>query len=136
MLEQVLKHLNNYFVVKNGVHKGTFTISSGTLNLDFLQTNQYFKIVGSVFNDGVYIYPTNELVDETFDGEIQAMAVPRAVVELSDEIKAWCDENPASAYVSEAFGGYSRTRATSGGTGAPASWEDVFRGRLSAWRKL
>lgn len=136
MLEQVLRNLNNYFVVKDGVHKGTFTVSSGTLNLDFIQKSQYFRIIGSVFNDGVYKYPTTALIDETFDGEIWAMAVPRAVEELAEDIQVWCTENPPSAYVSEAFGGYSRARATSGGTGAPATWEDVFRGRLNAWRKI
>ena len=136
MLEQVLRHLNNYFIVKDGVHKGTFEVSSGTLDLDFLQNGQYFRIVGSVFNDGVYQYPASKLTDEVFDGEIDAMAVPKAVIDLSTEVGAWCTNNPPSAYVSEAFGGYSRTRAVSGGTGAPATWEDVFRTRLNAWRKL
>lgn len=136
MLEQVLRHLNNYFVVKDGVHVGEFEISSGVLNLDFLQTNQYFRVVGSVFNDGVHKYPATDLVDEKFEGEIQAMAVPKAVVELSTEIGEWCVKNPPSAYTSEAFGGYSRTLAVSSGTGAPMSWQDVFRGRLNAWRKL
>lgn len=136
MLEQVLRHLNNYFVVKNGVHKGTFEISSGVLDLDFLQTDQYFRIIGSVFNDGVYQYPASELKDEKFDGEIWAMAVPAEVINLSTDIGEWCTNNPSTAYVSEAFGGYSRTLATSGGTGAPVTWEDVFRGRLNAWRKL
>lgn len=136
MLEQILRHLNNYFIVKDGVHKGTFEVSSGTLDLDFLQNGQYFRIVGSVFNDGVYQYPASGLTNETFDGEIDAMAVPKAVIDLSTEVGAWCTNNPPSAYVSEAFGGYSRTRATSGGTGAPATWEDVFRTRLNAWRKL
>ena len=136
MLEQILRHLNNYFVVKDGVHKGTFEVSSGTLNLDFLQENQYFRVVGSVFNDGVYKYPAENMTDEVFEGEVHAMAVPKAVIDLSAEIGTWCTNNPPSAYASEAFGGYSRTLATSSGTGAPVSWQDVFRGRLNAWRKL
>jgi hypothetical protein len=136
MLEQILRHLNNYFVVKDGVHKGTFEVSSGTLSLDFLQENQYFRVVGSVFNDGVYKYPAEDMVDEVFEGEVHAMAVPKAVVDLSAEIDAWCTNNPPSAYTSEAFGGYSRTLAVSSGTGVPVSWQDVFRGRLNAWRKL
>ncbi len=136
MLEQILRHLNNYFVVKDGVHRGTFEVSNGTLHLDFLQNNQYFRVVGSVFNDGVHNYPDCSMVDETFDGEIQAMAVPKAVIDLSAEIGEWCTNNPQTPYASEAFGGYSRTLATSSGTGAPVSWQDVFRGRLNAWRKL
>ena len=39
MLEQVLRHLNNYFVVKDGVHADEYEISSGALDLDFLQEN-------------------------------------------------------------------------------------------------
>ncbi len=136
MLEEVLRHLNNYFVVKDGVHIGKYEISSSALDLDFLHENQYFRVVGSVFNDGVHQYPTDGLVDETFNGEVWALAIPKAVVDLSTEIRAWDASNPPSAYVSEAFGGYSRTLATSGGTGAPVSWQDVFRGRLNAWRKL
>lgn len=136
MLEQILRHLNNYFVVKDGVHSGTFDISSGTINLDFLQEGQYFRVVGSVFNDGVHQYPVNNLTDESFDGEIWAMAVPKDVLILSEKIGAWCTNNPVSPYASEAFGGYSRTRATSGNTGAPVGWQDVFRGHLNAWRKL
>jgi len=136
MLEEVLRHLNNYFVIKDGVHTGKYEISSSALDLDFLQENQYFRVVGSVFNDGVHQYPTDELVDETFNGEVWALAIPKAVVDISTEISAWNTNNPPSAYVSEAFGGYSRTLATSGGTGAPVSWQDVFRGRLNAWRKL
>jgi hypothetical protein len=101
-----------------------------------LQENQYFRVVGSVFNDGVYKYPAEDMVDEVFEGEVHAMAVPKAVIDLSTEIDAWCVNNPPSAYASEAFGGYSRTLATSSGTGVPVSWQDVFRGRLNAWRKL
>ena len=136
MLEQVLDRLNNYFVVKGGIHPGKYTVSSGHLELDFLQTGQYFKIVGSVFNNGVHIYPAEDLVDEVFDGQVWAMAVPKQVVSLAQEISEWCVANPPTAYTSEAFGGYSCTRAADGGTGAPASWESVFRSRLNRWRKL
>jgi hypothetical protein len=76
------------------------------------------------------------LKDEEFTGEIWPMAVPKAVVDLSEEISEWCTNNPRSAYTSEAFGGYSYVRATGSGTNAPASWEDVFRGRLNRWRKI
>ena len=136
MLEQVLDRLNNYFIVQNGVHMGKYEISGGTISLDFLQDGQYFKIVNSVFNDGVHVYPATDLVDEEFIGQICAMAVPKQVIALADEIEEWCTNNPRSAYVSEAFGGYSVTRSTGAGTGAPSSWEDVFRSRLNRWRKL
>ena len=139
MIEQVLDHLNNYFIVENGNHKGHYTISGGHVDVDFLQENQYYRIMGSVFNDGVHQFtsdPDEDLTDEEFDGVISAMAIPKAVEDLTADIGAWCTENAPSAYVSEAFGGYSRTRASSAGTGAPVSWEDVFRARLNRWRKL
>ena len=55
MLEQVLRHLNNWFVVD--VHDGSFVVDGGGITLPFLQDGQYFRVVGSVFNDGVYQYP-------------------------------------------------------------------------------
>ena len=76
MVGVVLNHLNNYFVVKDGIHRDTFTIENGSVSLDFLQNGQYFKIIGSVFNDGIYQYPVTGLTDEEFEGEIWAMAVP------------------------------------------------------------
>lgn len=139
MLETVLDNLNNYFIVDGGDHTGHFVINNGIINADFLQEDQYFKVTGSVFNDGVYKYKSEgiEFVkNEEFDGTVSSMAVPKAVISLSEEIGAWCATNAPSAYVSEAFGGYSRTRASSVGTGAPVSWEDVFRARLNRWRKL
>ena len=55
MLTELCAELRNYFEVPNGRHFGKFTISGGSIApLDFLQEGQYFRIVGSVFNDGVY----------------------------------------------------------------------------------
>lgn len=136
MLEAILNHIHNFFVVPGGAHRGTFTIASGTFTVDFLQRGQYFRVVGSIFNDGVYQYPASDLVDEEFTGEVWAMAVPPAVIALSKEIEAWSEDNPTSGFVSEAFGGYSYSRATTPGTGVPLTWESVFRARLAPWRKL
>ena len=66
MLEQVLRHLNNWFLVD--IHEGTFTVENGSIALPFLQTNQYFRICSSVFNDGLHLYPAVDLTDETFTG--------------------------------------------------------------------
>jgi len=136
MLEQILDHLHNYFVVKGGVHAGTFTVADGSIDLDFLQQGQYFKIVGSVFNDGVYQYPATGLTTETFNGEIWTMAVPPAVIALSVEIGEWVGSHPNDGYLSESFGGYSYSLGTNSRGSAPAGWEDVFRGRLNVWRKV
>ena len=144
MLEQVLNHIRNYF--EKEIVSGTYVISSGTLQVDFLKDNQYFRIVGSVFNDGVHKYPSDELVDETFDGSIWAMAVPPAVVALCDDIEAWeakyggIDGALMSPFSSESFGGYSYTKKSSNGqtiyNNDPSDWRSVFRSRLNVWRKI
>ena len=66
-------------------HNGTFTVKDGNMPLDFLQDGQYFRILGSVYNDGVYQYPA-VLTDEVFEGQIWAMRVPPAFIALSGEI--------------------------------------------------
>ena len=134
MLEQILNRIHNYF--ERYTVEDTFTISSGSIELDFLQEDQYFRIVGSVFNDGVYKYPADDLVDETFNGSIWALAIPPSLIKLSTEIEEWEEENSHSPYVSESFGGYSYNKGTNSQTGNPISWEDVFRSRLNHWRKI
>lgn len=138
MLEQVLRHLNNWFLAD--IHEGTFTVENGGIALPFLQTNQYFRICGSVFNDGLHQYPAVDLTDETFTGSVWALAVPKTVVSLSEDIAAWQEKNGeavASPYQSESFGGYSYTKRSGGNdSGTLNSWQDAFRGRLNDWRKL
>lgn len=137
MLEQVLQHLNNWFLVPDGVHSGTFEIKGGSIALPFLSVGQYFRIIGSVFNDGLHQYPANNLVDETFEGAVWALAVPNAVVALSEEMEAWQEKNEAASsgpYQSESFGGYSYTRAT-GENGKTLTVFDVFAEKLNPYRK-
>lgn len=138
MLEQVLRHLNNWFLVE--IHEGTFTVENGSITLPFLLTNQYFRICGSVFNDGMHQYPVVDLTDETFTGSVWALAVPKAVVALAEDIAAWEEKNgeaAASPYQSESFGGYSYTKRSEGSdSGTLNGWQDAFRGRLNDWRKL
>ena len=138
MLTELCAELRNYFEVPNGRHFGKFTISGGSIApLDFLQEGQYFRIVGSVFNDGVYQYPAASLTDEVFEGAVWAMAVPPTLVALSAEIKAYNDSDAGktSPYTSESFGGYSYTKATDA-NGAPIGWQKAFASRLNKWRKL
>ena len=147
MLTELCQELRNWFVREK--HFGTFTIENGELSIlsDFLLENQYFRIVGSVFNDGVHKYPDDELVDETFAGSIWAMAVPPSVIALCDEIEAWQDKYGAidgqamSPYSSESFGGYSYSKSSGGsssgsGSGGGVSWKSVFGDRLNRWRKI
>lgn len=138
MLEQVLRHLNNWFLVE--IREGTFTVENGSITLPFLLTNQYFRIVGSMFNDGLHQYPAVDLTDETFTGSVWVLAVPKAVVSLAKDIAAWEEKNGeavASPYQSESFGGYSYTKRSAGSdNGTLNGWQGAFKGRLNDWRKL
>ena len=139
MLEKVLMHLNNWFLVPGGIHEGTYTIEDGGIALPFLANGQYFRICGSVFNDGLHQYPATDLKAETFEGTVWALAVPQAVIDLAAEIEAWETKNGEAAsgiYQSESFGGYSYSKATDSATGGALTWQSAFRSRLSAWRKL
>ena len=141
MLETVLIHLKNWFVVPRGVHEGIYKIENGALELPFLQNGQYYRICGSVFNDGLHKYGDSEdkLQNETFSGTVWALAIPKSVVELSAEIKEWQNKHGnavASPFSSESFGGYSYTKATDSATGAQATWETVFRSQLNPYRQM
>lgn len=138
MLTELCAEIRNYFLVPGGIYRGTFTISGGELApLDFLKQGQYFRIVGSTFNDGVHRYPSAGLADESFEGAVWAMAVPPAVIALADDIKAFCesDASKVSQYQSESFAGYSYTKATDK-DGAPLSWQGVFAKRLNQYRRM
>ena len=139
MLEQVLMNIRNWFPVKGGIYSGTFTIEDGGIALPFLANGQYFRICGSLFNDGLHQYPADGLVDETFNGTIWALAIPKAVIELADEIGKWQEKNgeaASSPFSSESFGGYSYSKATDAETGGAVTWQSAFKKQLSAWRKI
>ena len=137
MLTELCAELRNYFVVK--IHEGRFTINGGKIApLDFIQENQYFRIVGSVFNDGVYQYTADlVLTDEIFSGSVWAMAVPPTLIALAEDIKKYneSDEAKPSAYTSESFGGYSYSKATDE-NGVAVSWKKVFASRLRPYRRI
>lgn len=146
MLDEVCGYLNNWFVKE--VRKGEFTFTAEGFDADFLQQNQYFRVVGSVFNDGVYAYPASEMIEETFTGEIWAMAVPPAVIALTHDIEEWQEKYGSASSVnmspfsSESFNNYSYTKASGGNRGnqssssAPLTWKDVYGTKLTRWRRL
>ena len=137
-LTEICAELRNWFVVPDGVHIQTYTISGGSIApLDFLQDGQYFRIIGSVFNDGVHQYPASDLTDEVFHGAVWAMAVPPTLIALTAEIEEYnkSDAGKASPYISENFGGYGYTKAT-GSNGKVLTWKSVFADALNRYRKL
>ena len=101
---------------------------------------QYFRIVGSVFNDGLHQYPCTNLVDECFTGEVYSLAIPSAVIELAERIEEWESANGQAArtpYASESFGGYSYAlKSQTSGAETSTSWQGAFANELRAWRKL
>lgn len=142
-LTELCQDLKNWFVRER--YSGTFTISDGNITADFLTEGQYFRIMGSIFSDGVHKYPATDLSSETFTGSVWALAIPKPVLSLAEEIKAWRDKYETtdsaalSPFQSESFGGYSYSKSSgysSGDGNSGASWQNVFRSRLNMWRKL
>lgn len=150
MLNAVCLEVRNFFDRNQPKIFGDIVISDGAItNADFLsdiQGNQYFRIVGSVFNDGVYQYTDElELTDEVFNGAIWLMRVPRDFLALVAEIEDWqakyggVGTEAMSPFNSESFGGYSYSKSggnTAGGSSSGgASWQAAYGTRLKAYRR-
>ena len=143
MLTELCQELHNWF--EREKRSGSFRIANGMLEADFLLPGQYFRVMGSLFNDGVHQYGNDFLNDEDFTGSVWSLAIPVAVIKLSEDIDAWRakyeapDSSAMSPYMSESFGGYSYSKgsAISGtGTGGATSWRTSFASRMNAWRKI
>lgn len=148
MLTEVCQYLHNWFDRDQAKFYGQINIESNLIQVDNedigLTEGQYFRIIGSLLNDGVYQYPSEELQDESFRGAIWSMALPPAVLALSEEINEWQEKyggvssQSMSPYQSESFGGYAYSKAGGGsaGNGTTSGWQDVYANRLSPWRKI
>lgn len=154
MLTELCQYLKNWFELDQ--ISGEVTISGNGINVvtdslifgsktPTIQLGQYIRIIGSAFNDGVIQYGSDELVDETFDGAIWLLGIPRTVIELADEISEWrakyetVASHAMSPFNSESFKGYSYSKSTgSGGSGSESAlgWQNVFGPRLAPWRKI
>ena len=136
MLEEVLRYLWGVQAYKwphQEIYGGTFEIKEGGIVLPSLLNGQYFRIVGSVLNDGVYQYPCSVLTDETFSGAVWTLKLDPALLNLVSDIEKWQNENKKtieSPYQNESFGGYTYTKDNS------ISWKTVFADRLNRWRKI
>lgn len=145
MLTQVCQYLRNWF--ERTKYFGDFTITSGELTYGDgsalpLFPGQYYRIVGSVLNDGVHKYGDYDLQDESFTGSVWSMAVPLDFIGLVNDIDQWNKDNAAvinNPYQSESFGGYTYTKGYSNavsGTSVSVSWQNQFYARLAPWRKI
>ena len=139
MLTEICQEIRNWFDVERKF--GEFTIADGHITVDGLQSGQYFRIVGSVFNDGVHS-ENDTLHDEVFDGAVWLMAVPPEILALEVEISDW-ETNYGSVVVkpfaSESFGGYSYSmgsRSGANGSMSVPTWQSTFAKALNRWRKI
>ncbi|MBP5379704.1 MAG: hypothetical protein J6Y64_09220 [Ruminococcus sp.] len=145
-LTEVCANIKNYFL--RDKYHGTYTISPGTAPLPSLLNGQYFRIVGSTLNDGVWQNTSEDLAnlrEEEFSGEIWSMGVPRDFEQLCDDINAWRAKNESldsanmSPFSSESFGGYSYSKGSSGslsGGAGVTTWQSMFRARLNTYRRI
>lgn len=142
MIGQICAEVKNYFVQPDvDIHAGNYTIENGTLSpIPFVQVGQYYRIIGSALNDGVYKRGTDDqhLLNEEFFGTVWSMRVPKDFIALCKEISDWQTANAAALsgpYQSESFAGYSYSKGSSASGGA-WTWKDQFKNKLNAYRKL
>lgn len=150
MLTEVCQYLRNWFNRKPDgssypMYHGLFEIRGGTLVTEELADGQYYRIMGSLFNDGVHKYGTDVLTDETFEGSVWSLGIPPSIVQLAADIEEWqakyggANSEAMSPFQSESFGGYSYSKAGGGsadGTTAVGTWQGAFAQRLAPWRKI
>lgn len=143
---EVCNYLKNWFDRNQPKYFGNVSIINGALSETYdLKVGQYFRIVGSTLNDGVYQYPITTLTDETFDGAIWGMSLPKAFIALLNDIEAWktkyasADSAAMSPFNSESFGGYSYSKSSGAGDTSKdksGTWQGVFGARLAPYRKM
>lgn len=142
MLGDICAELRNYFCKDEDKIIGDFSVSNGMLvpSVD-LQEGQCYRIVGSVFNDGVHRSDDVLIDEESFHGGVWKMRVPADVLELARDIEKWLDDNNAiihSPYMSESFGGYSYTKSSNGQENGVTNvtWQSVFASKLAKYRRI
>ena len=151
MLTEICQELKNWFDRGQPKWFDDFVIANNQILIDGepleLKNGQYFRIVGSLFNDGVHLYSSEmSLKDEDFSGAVWAMAIPPDVISLAAEIDSWMqkyggvDSANLSPYNSESFGGYSYSKSGGGASnstsGNAGTWQGAFASRLNLWRKI
>lgn len=145
MLEQVLSHIHNWFG-RDSIAVTACSIVDGALPSGVtagMLEGQWYRVEGSYLNDGLHLHPATDLSDETFDGTITLLAIPRPLLRVVEDIEAWQEANGATVdgpYASESFGEYSYTMrsdsSASSGSGGLTGWRLSFRDRLNPWRRM
>lgn len=142
MLEEVLAYINNWFDKEKVYNDFSIVGGSFAKDIPMLQEGQYFRIEGSIFNDGLHQWPATDLDDESFTGCVVGLAVPKAVIALADSIAEWQESHGDAAsgpFQSESFNNYSyslKTAQSGSGGVTEYGWKAEFRPQLNRWRKL
>ena len=89
-MEEIFAYCCNYFEYTRAFK--TFKIENGSIDFS-IPTGTYYRIVGSLHNDGVYIRGQEQLTDEEFYGGVWLMAVPNDFINLMADIAAWKTAN-------------------------------------------
>lgn len=147
MLTQICAELKNYFCQEQDRLIGDFAIENGAITPSIsLLTGQFYRIVGSVLNDGVHCQGDLLNDEPEFHGAIWLMRVPADVLALAHDIEIWqqkyggADSQSMSPFQSESFGGYSYTKsggyASNGTSGEAPTWQKMFANRLAPYRRI
>lgn len=149
ILEDVLWHIHNWFVY-DSIDVYSCQIDEGALPASVtssLLEGQWYRIRGSILNDGLHQHPAVDLTDETFDGGLDTLVIPKPLLRVVEEIQGYIERNAdaveraqSSPYQSESFGGYTYTlrsdlTADSASQGL-SGWQAAFASRLNPWRKI
>ena len=148
MMTELCLYLNNWFFYDQPQYFGSFKVEDGRLifldgDMGIL-SNQYYRIEGSVFNNGVHKHGSEHLIDETFNGSVRLMAVPKDVETLATEISDWqkkyggADSMNMSPFQSESLGPYAYTKGSVGSKSSSSvpTWQSVYADRLRRYKKL
>lgn len=154
-LERVLSHIHNWFTRETLSLSGCEVVG-GQLPASVAERipdGAWYRIEGSYLNDGLHLRGEVDegLTDESIDGTLSVLSVPRALLTVVDEITDWIDATSearskaaSSPYQSESFGGYTysmRSDLTGGSSGSSGNgglngWQAAFRSDLNPYRRL
>lgn len=154
-LGRVLAHIHNWFTRETLSLSGCEVVG-GQLPASVAEavpSGAWYRIEGSYLNDGLHLRGAEDegLADETFDGTLYVLAVPKELLAVVDEIADWVTANAearskaaSSPYQSESFGGYTYTirsdlaggSSGSSGGGGLTGWQAAFRSDLNPYRRL
>lgn len=149
MLDAICAEIHNYFTRESDKIIGDFAIVDGVVSppscLQKIQNGQYYRVIGSVFNDGIHRRGDETLTDEpVFHGAIWLMRIPKDFLDLCASIDAWqnkygtADSVNMSPFSSESFGGYSYSKGSGGGNDGSSvpTWQSTFASQLNVYRKV